>query len=110
MTAHLPMNPDGPRPMARDDAAPAPERKEHKRRRLERTQMGLVVGAVALSLLVGIAGVPGVEEPEAGNGTVALRRGWADNWAAEAAAEAPTEAPDAERKASLSLERAPSKR
>ncbi len=43
-------------------------------------QTGLVIGAVSLSLLIGIAGVPGTTDSEAGNGSSELQRGWAEEW------------------------------
>ena len=77
MTARPPLNTDGLQGLAVGGPT------ERPRKPVDRTvqkQTGLVVGAVMLSLLVGIAGVPGVEEPEAGDGSVHLKRGWAEQW------------------------------
>lgn len=98
MTAQAPMNPDGPRVVGPLPGKP-PGGERTRRRRLVRTQFGLVVGSIALCLLVGIAGVPGAEEPEAGNGSAKLRRGWAEEWAARAETATPARAPlDVERR------------
>jgi hypothetical protein len=45
----------------------------------------LIIVLAILGLLL-IAGVPGGELPEAGNGTGVLRKGWAKSWTAEVAA------------------------